>query len=68
MGEELSLLALCDGERAMPMAPARDFKRIFDGDHGPEHRRDGLLLAGGPASTTRARRSSSPPSTSRSSI
>ena len=34
-GEELSLLALCDGERALPMAPARDFKRIGDGDTGP---------------------------------
>jgi phosphoribosylamine---glycine ligase len=34
-GEELSLLALCDGERAVPMAPARDYKRIFDGDEGP---------------------------------
>jgi phosphoribosylamine--glycine ligase len=34
-GEELSLLALCDGERAVPMAPAQDYKRIFDGDHGP---------------------------------
>jgi phosphoribosylamine--glycine ligase len=35
LGEELSLLALCDGIRALPMAPARDFKRIFDGDLGP---------------------------------
>ncbi|MEA2272111.1 MAG: phosphoribosylamine---glycine ligase [Solirubrobacteraceae bacterium] len=34
-GEELSLLALCDGERAVPLAPARDYKRIFDGDEGP---------------------------------
>ena len=34
-GEELSLLALCDGERALPLAPAQDFKRIFDGDRGP---------------------------------
>jgi phosphoribosylamine---glycine ligase len=34
-GEELSLLALCDGERAVPLAPARDFKRIGDGDRGP---------------------------------
>ncbi|MGI8806017.1 MAG: phosphoribosylamine--glycine ligase [Thermoleophilaceae bacterium] len=34
-GEELSLLALCDGERAVPMAPARDYKRIGDGDAGP---------------------------------
>ena len=35
IGEELSLLALCDGVRALPMAPARDFKRIFEDDEGP---------------------------------
>jgi len=35
VGDELSLLALCDGERAVPMAPARDFKRIGEGDTGP---------------------------------
>jgi phosphoribosylamine---glycine ligase len=35
IGEELSLLAICDGERALPLAPARDFKRIFEGDGGP---------------------------------
>ena len=35
VGEELSLLALCDGERAVPMAPAQDYKRIYDGDQGP---------------------------------
>ena len=34
-GDELSLLALCDGERAVPLAPARDYKRIGDGDAGP---------------------------------
>jgi phosphoribosylamine---glycine ligase len=34
-GEELSLLALCDGVTAIPMAPAQDYKRIFDGDQGP---------------------------------
>jgi phosphoribosylamine--glycine ligase len=34
-GEEVSLLALCDGERALPMTPARDYKRIFDDDRGP---------------------------------
>ena len=35
VGEELSLLALCDGERAVPMSCARDYKRIFEGDEGP---------------------------------
>ena len=34
-GDELSVLAICDGERALPLAPARDFKRIGDGDTGP---------------------------------
>jgi phosphoribosylamine--glycine ligase len=35
MGVELSVLALCDGESALPLAPARDFKRIGEGDSGP---------------------------------
>jgi phosphoribosylamine--glycine ligase len=34
-GYELSLLALCDGERAVSLASAQDFKRIGDGDRGP---------------------------------
>src|SRR5207244_4741614 len=34
-GPELSLLVLCDGERAVPLSPAQDFKRIGDGDAGP---------------------------------
>jgi phosphoribosylamine---glycine ligase len=34
-GEEVSLFALCDGGRALPLAPAQDFKRAYDGDQGP---------------------------------
>ncbi|HMC71510.1 MAG TPA: phosphoribosylamine--glycine ligase, partial [Mycobacteriales bacterium] len=34
-GPELSVLAVCDGHRAVPLDPAQDFKRVFDGDHGP---------------------------------
>jgi phosphoribosylamine--glycine ligase len=34
-GPELSLLVLCDGRDAVPLAPAQDFKRIGDGDAGP---------------------------------
>ena len=35
VGEELSILAVCDGTRAVALAPARDFKRVGDGDTGP---------------------------------
>jgi phosphoribosylamine--glycine ligase len=35
VGEELSLLALCDGEVAVPLASAQDYKRIYDDDQGP---------------------------------
>ncbi|HEX3801270.1 MAG TPA: phosphoribosylamine--glycine ligase [Solirubrobacteraceae bacterium] len=34
-GSEVSLLAICDGFRALPLASAQDYKRIFDGDAGP---------------------------------
>jgi phosphoribosylamine--glycine ligase/phosphoribosylformylglycinamidine cyclo-ligase len=34
-GEEVSLLALCDGRTALPLIPARDYKRVGDGDTGP---------------------------------
>jgi phosphoribosylamine---glycine ligase len=35
VGEEVSLLALCDGRTALPLASAQDYKRIFDDDRGP---------------------------------
>ncbi|MSX00438.1 MAG: phosphoribosylamine--glycine ligase [Actinobacteria bacterium] len=34
-GPELSVLAVCDGTRAVLLAPAQDFKRIEDADQGP---------------------------------
>jgi phosphoribosylamine--glycine ligase len=34
-GPELSLLCVCDGQRAVALAPAQDFKRLGDGDAGP---------------------------------
>jgi phosphoribosylamine--glycine ligase len=35
VGPELTLLVVCDGERAVPLAPSQDFKRVGDGDTGP---------------------------------
>ena len=34
-GPELSILAICDGSTAVALAPAQDFKRLGDGDDGP---------------------------------
>lgn len=34
-GPEVSLFAICDGIRALPLLPAQDFKRVHDGDTGP---------------------------------
>jgi len=34
-GEEASYLALTDGVKVLPLAPAQDHKAIFDGDNGP---------------------------------
>jgi len=34
-GEEISLFAVTDGTRAVALAPAQDFKRIGEGDTGP---------------------------------
>ena len=34
-GIEASYIALCDGNKAIPMASSQDHKRIYDGDKGP---------------------------------
>lgn len=34
-GEEASFMVFSDGEYVEPMVPARDHKRVFDGDQGP---------------------------------
>ena len=34
-GREISIIALCDGESLVPLPPARDHKRLLDGDRGP---------------------------------
>jgi len=34
-GEEASFIALCDGKTIMPLASSQDYKRVFDGDKGP---------------------------------
>lgn len=35
VGPELSILAICDGTKAVALAPAQDFKRLGDADDGP---------------------------------
>lgn len=34
-GEEVSFMVISDGKRAAPLAPAKDYKKAFDGDAGP---------------------------------
>ncbi len=34
-GDEVSLFFLSDGETVVPLSPAQDYKRAFDGDEGP---------------------------------
>ncbi len=50
-GEEVSLIAACDGKRVLPLATSKDYKRIGDGDQGPNtggmgaHSPSGVLSA-----------------------
>lgn len=34
-GNEISILAICDGAKAVPLSPAQDYKRLLDDDNGP---------------------------------
>jgi len=34
-GTEVSFLAVCDGETAVALPTARDYKKVYDGDRGP---------------------------------
>jgi phosphoribosylamine--glycine ligase len=34
-GEELSFMAITDGDTVLPLAESQDHKRVFDGDRGP---------------------------------
>ena len=34
-GQEVSLFLLSDGHSVLPLSPAQDYKRVFDGDEGP---------------------------------
>jgi len=34
-GPEVSVMAICAGDRVVPLAPARDYKRLLNGDQGP---------------------------------
>lgn len=34
-GPEVSLFFLSDGHEVLPLSPAQDYKRVFDGDEGP---------------------------------
>ncbi|MEZ5331711.1 MAG: phosphoribosylamine--glycine ligase [Thermoanaerobaculia bacterium] len=53
VGEEVSMIALSDGSRLLPCATSKDYKRIGDGDEGPNtggmgaHSPSGVLDAAG---------------------
>jgi phosphoribosylamine--glycine ligase len=34
-GEEVSFMVVTDGKKALPLAPAKDYKKAFDNDEGP---------------------------------
>lgn len=53
-GEEVSFMALSDGSRLVPLATARDYKRLLDGDQGPNTGGMGAHTPSGLLSSTQA--------------
>lgn len=45
-GPEISYIVLTDGERFLPLAPVRDYKRLSDGDAGPNTGGMGAISSG----------------------
>lgn len=51
-GEEVSFIAICDGEHVLPLATSKDYKRLGEDDEGPNtggmgaHSPSGVLRAG----------------------
>lgn len=54
-GEEVSFMGLSDGERVLPLATAKDYKRIGDGDSGPNTGGMGCHSPSGALSAEQAR-------------
>lgn len=48
-GEELSVFFLADGEEAAPLLPSRDYKRVAEGDRGPNTGGMGAYAPAGPS-------------------
>ncbi len=54
VGEEVTFLALADGERLLPLATSKDYKRVGDGDTGPNTGGMGCHSPSGVVSTAEA--------------
>ena len=46
-GSEVTFLAVCDGKTAVPLPTSRDYKKVYDGDRGPNTGGMGALSPSG---------------------